>query len=95
MSGTKQKIAVGISSAALTVGLFGAFEPPSHSTNAQQRQAAQSQQESNNLAHAQENQNARYREAGLAQADAENARSLIPGEYRPPEVPDLRLRILP
>jgi hypothetical protein len=94
MPGIRQKVAIAISAGALAAGLFGTFEPRSDSTDAR-RQPAAAQQNVRQLSHASERTKEGYLAAGAAQADAENARSLTPGEYRPPEVPDIRLRLIP
>jgi hypothetical protein len=90
MPGIKQKVAIALSAGALAAGLFGAFEPPSDTTDAQRGQAAQSQENADQAGHADDQAKEDYLHEGAAQADAETARRLTPGEYRLPELPDLR-----
>jgi hypothetical protein len=89
---TKEKFAIGISSALLVTGMITAFQPPTHDAN--QRQAQQTQKSVDDLSTEQEKEHQRMLDAGKAHADAENARSLTPEERRLPE-PHLRLRIVP
>jgi hypothetical protein len=89
---TKEKFAIGISSAVLAAGMMTAFQPPSHDAN--ERRSQQTQKDVSDLSDAQDKEHQRMRDAGNDHADAENARSLIPGEHRPPE-PHLRIRIVP
>jgi hypothetical protein len=90
---TKEKVAIAISSGMLATGLLTSFQPPSH--DAADRQSRQAQQQVQDLSDAEEKEHQRMRDVGNDQAEAENARRLVPGEYRPAERPHLRIRIVP
>lgn len=91
MATTKDKFAVVFGTAALMTGAMTFLQP---SRDPQQRARDQTQNQVEDLADSHDKELQRYRDEGNAHGDAENARRLIPGEYRPPE-PHIRIRVIP
>lgn len=89
----KEKVAIAISSGMLATGLIASLQPPAQ--DAHKRQSRQLQEQVGALSDAQEKEHQRMRDAGNDHAEAENARRLVPGEYRPAERPRVRIRIVP
>jgi hypothetical protein len=90
---TKEKVAIAISSGMLATGLITAFQPPSQ--DVRERQSRQAKEQVGDLSGAHEKEHQRMRDAGNDHADAENARRLVPGEYRPAEHSRVRIRMVP
>lgn len=84
------KLVVALGTAGLLSGALWMFQPPSPDPHERSRQ--QQQQQVNDLSDADQQQRDRYRDAGNDHVNAENARRVTPGEYRPPE-PHVRLRL--
>ena len=94
MSSTKEKIAIGLSASVLVGGAMTFFQPPSSQSPEEQRQH-QAQRDLDGFNEGQEQDRARRRIEAENHVGAENQRALTPGEYRSPEAPRLRLRIVP
>ncbi len=90
MPGVGQRVAIGVSAAAMAAVLLTGFEPP-HSADVPHGSPQQPQQPHDDLPHSDEPER-----AGEEAGEGDYSRRLVPGEYRPPgEIPDLHVRVLP
>lgn len=76
----RDKAGIALGTALLMSGVFTAIEP--RTKNVQETQHQRAQQQAGDLSDAEQQERRRILDGGFESAHAENARRLVPGEYR-------------